>query len=183
MIVVGVDEVGRGCLVGSVVAAAVVLPEGFCLPELTDSKKLSTKKREELFTIITKECLWEIGEVKPKIIDEINILQATMLAMKIAVEKLNLNYDKVLVDGNRCPDLPKCQWIIKGDLTEPCISAASIVAKVWRDQQMIELGKKHPQYGFEKHKGYGTAQHLLALEKYGIIFEHRKSFAPIKKQL
>ncbi|MBT3277439.1 ribonuclease HII [Candidatus Thioglobus sp.] len=182
MIVVGVDEAGRGPLVGSVVAGAVVLPPSFDLPELTDSKKLSEKKRESLYALITQQCQWAVGQSSAQEIDEINILQATMLAMKRAVENLGLKYDQVLVDGNRCPDLHHCTAIIKGDLTEPVISAASIIAKVTRDRQMQALDRQHPQYGFAKHKGYGTKIHLAALKQHGAIkAEHRFSFAPIKR--
>jgi ribonuclease HII len=181
--IIGVDEVGRGCLFGDVVAAAVILPNGFKLPQLTDSKKLSPKKRQELFEIITKECLWSVAKINPQIVDEINILQATMLAMKTAVEKLSVDYSSVLVDGNKCPDLPNCKAIIKGDLTHPVISAASIVAKVSRDSDLIEIAKKYPEYGFENHKGYGTKKHLLAIEEYGVLEEHRKTFAPIKNAI
>jgi ribonuclease HII len=181
--IIGVDEVGRGCLFGDVVAAAVILPNGFKLPQLTDSKKLTAKKRQELFEIITRDCKWSIAKINHKIIDEINILNATMLAMKTAVEKLNIAYSSVLVDGNKCPDLPRCQAIIKGDLTESSISAASIVAKVSRDNDLIQIATKYPEYGFENHKGYGTKKHLLAIEKYGVLEEHRKTFAPIKNAL
>ena len=182
MIIIGVDEAGRGPLVGSVVAGAVILPNDFDLPELTDSKKLSEKKRDTLYALITQQCQWAVGESTPQEIDEINILQATMLAMKRAVENLNIKYDQVLVDGNRCPKLENCTAIIKGDLTEPVISAASIIAKVTRDRQMIELDYLYPGYGFAQHKGYGTKVHLEALAKCGAIAnQHRFSFAPIKK--
>ena len=182
MVIVGVDEAGRGPLVGSVVAGAVVLPENFDLPELTDSKKLSEKKREALYQVITEQCQWAVGEVDATTIDEINILQATMLAMRRAVEGLGLSYDQVLVDGNRCPELENCTAIVKGDLTEPVISAASIVAKVTRDRQMIELDRQYPGYGFAQHKGYGTKAHLEALQILGpIVGEHRFSFAPIRR--
>jgi len=182
LIIVGVDEAGRGPLVGSVVAGAVILPNDFDLPELTDSKKLSEKKRDTLYALITQQCQWAVGESSPQEIDEINILQATMLAMKRAVENLNIQYNQVLVDGNRCPELENCQSIIKGDLTEPVISAASIIAKVTRDRQMIALDQRHPEYGFAKHKGYGTKVHLDALKVYGAIEQqHRFSFAPIKR--
>jgi ribonuclease HII len=181
MIIVGVDEAGRGPLIGSVVAGAVILPAKFSLPELTDSKKLSEKKRETLYALITQQCQWAVGESSPQEIDEINILQATMLAMRRAVDNLDIKYDQVLVDGNRCPDLERCKAIIKGDLTEPVISAASIIAKVTRDRQMIALDRKYPQYGFAQHKGYGTKAHLAALKQYGAIKDqHRFSFAPIK---
>ncbi|MBE8189302.1 MAG: ribonuclease HII [Candidatus Thioglobus sp.] len=182
MIIVGVDEVGRGCLVGNVVAAAVILADDFCPPELTDSKKLSAKKREILYSQITQKCRWAVGQASAGEIDEINILQATMLAMRRAVAALEFEYDRVLVDGNQCPDLENCQAIIKGDLSEPAISAASIIAKVTRDKQMFELDKSYPQYGFSRHKGYGTKQHLAALEKYGLLQkQHRFSFAPVRR--
>lgn len=181
MIIVGVDEAGRGPLVGSVVAGAVILPKGFHLPGLTDSKKLSEKKREILYAQITEQCQWAVGESDANEIDEINILQGTMLAMKRAVENLQTQYNQVLVDGNRCPKLENCQAIIKGDLSEPVISAASIIAKVTRDRQMVELDKLYPMYGFSKHKGYGTKQHLEALKKFGTIEnQHRTSFVPIR---
>ena len=182
MIIIGVDEAGRGPLVGSVVAGAVVLPDYFELPELTDSKKLSEKKRETLYALITEQCQWAVGESSAKEVDEINILQATMQAMRRAIESLNLKYDQVLVDGNRCPDVDNCTAIVKGDLSEPAISAASIIAKVTRDRQMLELDKQYPQYGFAQHKGYGTKKHLAALKQHGVIQgQHRESFAPIKR--
>ncbi len=182
MIIVGVDEVGRGCLVGNVVAGAVILPDDFNLPELTDSKKLSEKKRDILYAQITQACQWAVGEASAAEIDEINILQATMLAMQRAVARLNVLYNRVLVDGNRCPKLAHCTAIIKGDLTEPVISAASIIAKVTRDRQMIELDAQFPQYGFAQHKGYGTKKHLQALAEFGIIHtQHRLSFAPVRR--
>lgn len=182
MIIIGVDEAGRGPLVGCVVAGAVILPDDFNLPELTDSKKLSEKKREILYTLITQQCWWAVGESSAEEIDEINILQATMLAMQRAVKSLNIKYDQVLVDGNRCPDLENCMAIIKGDLIEPVISAASIIAKVTRDRQMAQLDRLHPQYGFAQHKGYGTKMHLAALKNYGAIkHQHRFSFAPVKR--
>lgn len=181
MIVVGVDEAGRGPLAGSVVAGAVILPDVFNLPGLTDSKKISEKKRLQLYLRITEQCQWAVGESDAKEIDEVNILQATMLAMKRAVNNLGVKYDRVLVDGNRCPEIENCTAIVKGDLKVPAISAASIIAKVTRDIQMLELDKSYPEYGFAKHKGYGTIQHVTALTNFGVIEgQHRKSFAPIK---
>lgn len=181
VIIVGVDEAGRGCLVGSVIAGAVILPNDFYLSELTDSKKLSEKKRETLYAQITQQCDWAIGEARAGEIDDINVLQATMLAMKRAVENLKCQFDQVLVDGNCCPNLGNCQAIVKGDLIHPVISAASVIAKVSRDRQMAELDRRYPEYGFAKHKGYGTKQHLLALEKFGAIKnQHRYSFTPVK---
>ncbi len=185
MITVGVDEVGRGCLVGNVVAAAVIFPAHFDalanLPALTDSKKLSAKKRALLAALITTHCRWAVGEASPAEIDEINILQATMLAMRRAVMNLNQPYDRVLVDGNRCPEVKNCRAIVRGDLSEPEISAASIVAKVARDKQMVALDLIYPNYGFAQHKGYGTQRHREALAKFGaIIGQHRFSFAPVR---
>ena len=188
MLVIGVDEAGRGPLVGSVVAAAVAFPSGFRIDGLTDSKKLSEKKREALYNEITSECYWSFAQSNSNEIDQINILEATMLAMKKAVEQLMLLIEdnsqtiSVLVDGNRCPDLENCRAIIKGDLTEPVISAASIIAKVTRDRQMIALDQEYPEYGFSKHKGYGTKAHLEALANFGPIQgQHRFTFAPVKK--
>ena len=188
MLVIGVDEAGRGPLVGSVVAAAVAFPPGYRIDGLTDSKKLSEKKREALYNQITSACYWSFAQSNSNEIDQINILEATMLAMKKAVEQLMLliedNSQKisVLVDGNRCPDIENCQAIIKGDLTEPVISAASIIAKVTRDRQMIALDQEYPEYGFSRHKGYGTKEHLEALANFGPIQgQHRFTFAPVKK--
>ena len=188
MLVIGVDEAGRGPLVGSVVAAAVAFPPGFRIDGLTDSKKLSEKKREALYNQITRECYWSFAQSNSNEIDQINILEATMLAMKKAVEQLMLLLEdnsqtiSVLVDGNRCPDIENCRAIIKGDLTEPVISAASIIAKVTRDRQMIALDQEYPEYGFSKHKGYGTRAHLEALANFGPIQgQHRFTFAPVKK--
>ena len=188
MLVIGVDEAGRGPLVGSVVAAAVAFPPGFRIDGLTDSKKLSEKKREALYNQITSECYWSFAQSNSNEIDQINILEATMLAMKKAVEQLMLLIEdnsqtiSILVDGNRCPDLENCRAIIKGDLTEPVISAASIIAKVTRDRQMIALDQEYPEYGFSKHKGYGTKAHLEALANFGPIQgQHRFTFAPVKK--
>ena len=188
MLVIGVDEAGRGPLVGSVVAAAVAFPPGFRIDGLADSKKLSEKKREALYNQITSECYWSFAQSNSNEIDQINILEATMLAMKKAVEQLMLLIEddsqsiRVLVDGNRCPDLENCRAIIKGDLTEPVISAASIIAKVTRDRQMIALDQEYPEYGFSRHKGYGTKEHLEALANFGPIQgQHRFTFAPVKK--
>ena len=190
LITIGVDEAGRGSLVGSVIAAAVVLPADFFISGLTDSKKLSEKKRELLYQRITEKCNWSVGEASSIEIDQINILQASMLAMKRAIIDLQEEYYKyrvktifsVIVDGNRCPDVRNCIAIVKGDVSEQVISAASIIAKVTRDCQMRKLDTQYPQYGFDQHKGYGTRQHLLALSKYGPISGvHRYSFSPIKE--
>ena len=187
--IIGVDEAGRGPLVGNVVAAAVIFPTNFHIEGLTDSKKLTEKKREDLYLQITSQCSWSIGEASSIEIDQVNILQATMLAMTRAINNLqqqllSKNKDevfKVLVDGNRCPDVDNCRAIVKGDLTEPVISAASVIAKVTRDRQMKELDLRFPEYGFKKHKGYGTKEHLIALSNYGPINgHHRFTFGPIK---
>ena len=189
MIIIGVDEAGRGPLVGSVIAAAVAFPENFYLEGLTDSKKLTEKKRESFYSQIVQKCNLSVGEASSIEIDQINILQATMLAMTRAINNLQLELSisdkddqfKVLVDGNQCPDVGNCQAIVKGDLIEPVISAASVIAKVTRDRQMKELDLNYPDYGFAKHKGYGTREHLDALNKFGPIKGiHRASFAPIK---
>ena len=188
--IIGVDEAGRGPLAGSVVAAAVILPTDFHLSGLTDSKKLSEKKRDLFYQKIIEQCDWSVGEASSIEIDQINILQATMLAMKRAINDLQEDYSKqrgetmfnVIIDGNRCPDVSNCIAIVKGDLSEPTISAASIIAKVTRDRQMQELDNQYPQYGFAQHKGYGTRKHLLALSKYGPIQGiHRHTFGPIKE--
>ena len=187
---IGVDESGRGSLVGNVVAAAVILPTKFQLSGLTDSKKLSKNKLDIFYQQITELCDWSVSESSSIEIDQINILQATMLAMKRAIIDLQEEYSKyrgktifnVMVDGNRCPDVPNCIAIIKGDLSEPAISAASIIAKVTRDLQMTELDLQYPEYGFAQHKGYGTRRHINALLKYGAIKGvHRHSFGPIKE--
>ena len=187
--IIGVDEAGRGPLVGNVVAAAVIFPTNFHIEGLTDSKKLTEKKREDFYLKITNQCFWSVGEASSIEIDQINILQATMLAMKRAINNLqqqllSQNQDeifRVLVDGNRCPDVDNCIAIVKGDLIEPTISAASVIAKVTRDRQMKKLDLRFPQYGFKNHKGYGTKEHLIALSKYGPIDgQHRRTFAPIK---
>ena len=187
--IIGVDEAGRGPLVGNVVAAAVIFPANYYIEGLTDSKKLTEKKREDFYSKITQQCFWSVAEASSVEIDEVNILQATMLAMTRAINNLQLqlisqNQDetfKVLVDGNRCPDVDNCRAIVKGDLIEPVISAASVIAKVTRDRQMKELDVRFPEYGFKNHKGYGTKEHLAALSKYGpIVGQHRYTFAPIK---
>ncbi|MFT5281887.1 MAG: ribonuclease HII [Kangiellaceae bacterium] len=180
--IAGVDEVGRGPLVGDVVTAAVILDPLNPIDGLTDSKKLSEKKREMLFTIIQQKSLsWSIGRASPNEIDQINILQATMLAMTRAVAGLHIQPDFVRVDGNRCPIWAyKSEAIVKGDLSHAEISAASILAKVTRDREMVALDKLHPQYGFAGHKGYPTKQHVLALEQHGPIQQHRFSFKPVQ---
>ena len=185
----GVDEAGRGPLVGSVVAGAVVLDPENPIEGLKDSKKLTAARREFLYEqIIVKAKAWGVGEASPTEIDNINILQATMLAMRRAIEDLASRLgtwpDKALIDGNRCPDLPiAAVAIIKGDTKEPAISAASIVAKVTRDRQMQLLHERHPQYGFAQHMGYPTEAHFAALKEFGVCEEHRRSFSPVRKVL
>ena len=174
----GLDEAGRGCLAGPVVAAAVVLPPDAVIVRLTDSKKLSSKVRETLVPEIKSTCLaWSLGLAWPREIDRINILQATLTAMKRAVLHLGPLPEKLLVDGNRKIPLnisQKC--IVGGDMTEPCISAASILAKTFRDMLMAKLDKRYPGYGLGEHKGYGTRKHLQALKSLGPSPMHRRSF-------
>jgi ribonuclease HII len=187
--VCGVDEAGRGPLVGAVVAGAVVLDPQNPIEGLKDSKKLTPAKREFLYEqIMEKAKAWGVGEASPAEIDEINILQATMLAMRRAIEDLSIRLgawpNKALIDGNRCPELPiDAEAIVKGDAKEPAISAASIVAKVMRDRQMIALHHLHPEYGFAQHMGYPTEAHFAALKQYGVCDQHRKSFSPVRKVL
>lgn len=181
----GVDEVGRGPLVGDVVTAAVILDPNNPIEGLTDSKKLSEKKRLALFPEIQQKALaWSIGRCSPEEIDQLNILHATMLAMTRAVEGLQLQPEFVLIDGNRTPDLAMAsQAVVKGDLRVAEISAASIIAKVVRDKEMEALDIEYPQFGFAKHKGYPTKAHFEAIEKHGVIAQHRKSFKPVKRAL
>ncbi|WP_261833782.1 ribonuclease HII [Vibrio ishigakensis] len=181
----GVDEVGRGPLVGDVVTAAVILDPNNPIEGLNDSKKLTEKKRLALFPEIKEKALaWSVGRCSPAEIDELNILNATMLAMTRAVEGLSVQPDYVLIDGNRVPELPmQGQAVVKGDLRVAEISAASIIAKVVRDHEMEELDKLHPEFGFAKHKGYPTKAHFEAIEKHGVIEQHRKSFKPVKRAL
>ena len=182
----GVDEAGRGPLVGSVVAGAVVLNPNNPIAGLKDSKKLTPAKREYLYEqIMLKAKAWGIGEASPEEIDQINILQATMLAMRRAVEDLASRLgswpEKALIDGNRCPELPiPAEAIVKGDTKEPAISAGSILAKVTRDRQMAILHERFPQYGFAQHMGYPTAAHFAALKEFGVCEEHRRSFSPVR---
>ena len=182
----GVDEAGRGPLAGSVFAAAVVLPETYDLPGLTDSKKLSEKKRDDLAARIKAQALaWSIASADTDEIAELNILHAAMLAMRRAVAGLALVPDKILIDGNRVPpDLPApAEAVVKGDSKIIEISAASVLAKTARDAEMYALAKRFPQYGFERHKGYGTAEHLAALKRFGVLPEHRRDFAPVREIL
>ncbi len=182
-VVCGVDEAGRGPLAGPVYAAAVILQKGHMIEGVNDSKKLSEKKREMLYDRIISECAaWSVGTASEKEIDEINILQATFLAMKRAVDGLTLKPDFVLVDGNQIPplDIP-CKTLVKGDARCACIAAASIIAKVSRDRYMLTLAEKYPQYEFEKHKGYGTKLHYEKIAQHGLCPAHRRSF--LKKAL
>ena len=174
----GCDEAGRGCLAGPVFAAAVVLPDDFSCEELNDSKKLTDKKRQELFEIITAEAVsYGIALVGEAEIDEINILQATFRAMEQAVARMDVQPDIVLVDGNREPKMGyPVKTVVKGDSLSASIAAASILAKVTRDDLMLELAEKYPQYGFEIHKGYGTKAHYAALREYDASPIHRKTF-------
>jgi len=183
--VAGVDEVGRGPLAGPVVAAAVILDCNKPIEGLRDSKKLSEKKREHLAGLIQENALaYAYGRAEVNEIDDINILQASLLAMSRAVEALSTMPDHLLVDGNhlprvKCPATP----VIGGDDSEDCIAAASIIAKVKRDHEMIELHQQFPDYGFDRHKGYPTKYHIEALAQHGVTDHHRRSFGPVKKQL
>ena len=181
----GVDEVGRGPLAGPVVAAAVILDPAYPVDGLADSKKLSAKRREELDEQIRKQALaWHIAWASVAEIDQLNILHATMLAMQRAVAGLALQPAMALIDGNRCPELSiPAQAIIKGDDKVPAISAASILAKVYRDHELKKLHLVYPQYGFAQHSGYPTAYHRAALKKYGATPHHRRSFAPVRAVL
>ena len=184
-LIAGVDEVGRGPLVGDVVTAAVILDKNNPIEGLADSKKLSEKKLAIMFDEIQQKALCiSVGRASPEEIDDINILHATMLAMQRAVQGLTIQPEFVFIDGNRCPTLNMpSEAIVKGDARVAEISAASIIAKVTRDREMQELDKRYPEYGFAKHKGYPTKAHFEALEKHGAIAEYRKSFKPVKKVL
>ena len=177
----GVDEAGRGPLAGPVVAAAVILDPENPIEGLADSKKLTAKKREALEPLIKERALaWCVAEASVEEIDEINILQATMLAMQRAVAGLKVQPEFVQIDGNRIPKLPMmAEAIVKGDAKVAAISAASILAKTHRDAYMMEQAQRYPGYGFEKHMGYGTAEHIKAIETLGVLPIHRKTFKPI----
>lgn len=177
-LVCGVDEAGRGPLAGPVCAAAVVLPKGLILEGVNDSKKLTEKKREALFDVITQQSLdWSVAFATVEEIEEINILNAAMLAMKRAVEGLKNPVDFAIIDGNRKPPLEiDCEAVVKGDAKSMSVAAASILAKVSRDRILRQYAVDYPQYGFEKHKGYGTKVHVEALKKYGPCEVHRPSF-------
>ena len=181
-LIVGLDEVGRGPLAGPVIAAAVILSPDKPIDGLMDSKKLTEKKREALYQLICEQALdYAIGRAEPSEIDEMNILQASLLAMQRAFNALTIKPELALIDGHICPNLScESQAIIKGDETEPVISAASIIAKVSRDREMKLLDQQYPHYGFARHKGYPTKAHIIALEQLGICQLHRRSFAPVK---
>ena len=181
----GVDEVGRGPLAGPVVAAAVILDPQRPVQGLRDSKKLSEKRRDALFDEICDCALaWSLGRAEVEEIDRINILQASLLAMRRAVDGLPIEPERVLVDGNRCPELQHpCEAIVKGDDRVPAISAASIIAKVSRDREMIALDAQYPGYGLSSHKGYPSKTHLEALRTLGVTPLHRRSYAPVRRLL
>ncbi len=185
LLISGVDEAGRGPLAGPVLAAAVILNPEYPIKGLKDSKQLTASEREDLFLKIRKYALsWSVARATVKEIDQINILQASLLAMQRAVSRLSIAPQLILVDGNRCPTFPyEAKAIIQGDAIEPAISAASIVAKVLRDRLMRMLDRKYPEYGFAQHKGYGTRQHINALNKHGPCKIHRQTFEPVTKLL
>ncbi len=176
-IVCGIDEAGRGPLIGNVVACAVIFPNGVYVDGINDSKKLTEKRREELYKILTEKVIYGIGMASPSEIDEINILNATMLAMQRAIDNLSVKPDFALIDGNCSRGIKvKNMTVVKGDSKVPSIAAASIIAKVTRDHQCIELDKMYPEYGIAQHKGYSTKYHMDMLRKYGPCKEHRKTF-------
>lgn len=185
ILVAGVDEVGRGPLAGPVVTAAVILDPTTPISGLADSKAMTEKKRERLFEEIKEKALaWAIGRCEVEEIDELNILQATMVAMQRAVAGLSPQPEHALIDGNRCPNLPcSCDFVIKGDSKVSEISAASILAKVTRDREMVELDRQYPGYGLAGHKGYPTKSHIEALATLGVTPIHRRSFGPVARLL
>jgi ribonuclease HII len=191
-LIIGVDEAGRGPLAGPVVAAAVVL--GRAIPAgLDDSKRLSAKRRAALEAAIRESCCWAVAVADPEEIDRLNILKATLLAMTRAVARLTAALGaaprEVLIDGNLTPAGRCAEWrwparaIVGGDASEPCISAASIIAKQWRDRLMLEAARRYPQYGWERNKGYGTPEHIAALRRHGPSPLHRRSFAPVAQAM
>ena len=183
-IIAGVDEVGRGCLAGPVVSAAVILKKGVQIKNLKDSKKLTFEQRIKVSKDIKKNSFFSIGVASVKEIEKLNILQASLLSMKRAILSLSRKPDLILVDGIFAPQVfNKCKTVIKGDEKIKCISAASILAKVYRDKIMIKMSKKYKNYFWNKNFGYGTKQHLLGLKKYGLTTMHRKNFKPIHKML
>lgn len=182
----GVDEAGRGPLIGPVVAACVVLPKNFILPGLTDSKKLTEKKREQFYSYIVEHCLaYGVGIVSADEIDKINIYQATKKAMLLAIKKVQkqIKLEHVLIDAMKLDLEIPFTSIIKGDAKSISIAAASVIAKVTRDRIMLDLDKKYPWYGFKNHKGYPTKGHIEAIKKYGLIEGYRKSYGPVKERL
>ena len=181
----GVDEAGRGPLAGPVTAAAVILPQNFELKGLRDSKKMTERARERCYGVIIEQAIaWSVATASVKEIDRINILRATQQAMVRAVERLSVSPDVVWVDGRDLIDVvPPCHAIIGGDDRHAVIAAASVLAKVTRDRYMLQLAKDYPEYGFERHKGYGTAAHLAALAAHGVTVHHRQSFSPVKRLL
>ncbi|MEO6145876.1 MAG: ribonuclease HII [Sulfuriferula sp.] len=183
LLVCGVDEAGRGPLAGAVFAAAVILDPARPIEGLNDSKKLSARRREALEVLIQEHALaWAVAQASAAEIDQINILQATLLAMKRAVEALPILPSEVLVDGLHCPKiLMPARAIVKGDASEPAISAASILAKTARDRDLMRLHQVYPEYGFDRHKGYPTPEHLAALAQHGVTIEHRRSYAPVRR--
>ena len=185
ILVAGVDEVGRGPLAGPVVAAAVILDPERPIAGLADSKQLSEKRREALSELILEQALaWQIARAEVEEIDRINILQASLLAMGRAVEALDPLAELALIDGNRCPPLPcPSRAVVKGDSRVAAISAASIIAKVARDREMVELDREYPGYGLARHKGYPSRQHLQALQTLGVTPIHRRSYAPVRRVL
>ncbi|MEQ6342638.1 MAG: ribonuclease HII [Gammaproteobacteria bacterium] len=185
LLLAGVDEVGRGPLAGPVVAAAVILDPARPIAGLADSKALTEKRRQALDVEIREKALaWALGRAEVEEIDALNILQASLLAMQRAVAALSVTPHRALVDGNRCPVLAcPAEAVIKGDQTVPVISAASIIAKVARDAEMVALGAVYPGYGFAVHKGYPTKAHLEALDRLGVLPVHRRSFAPVRNLL
>lgn len=184
-LIAGIDEAGRGPLAGPVIAAAVIFHPDKPILGVADSKKLTAKKREELFEKIIAECLcYGVGRADAEEIDRLNILQANFLAMRRAVEQLSVKPNKILIDGNQCPPLDyEMEAIVQGDAKVAVISAASIIAKVVRDREMELYEKQFPGYGFAEHKGYGTAEHMAAIQRLGITSIHRKSFAPVRQRL
>lgn len=183
-LIAGVDEVGRGPLIGPVVAAAVILPKGFYHPGIKDSKKLSEKKREELYKVITENALSiGVGTVSEEVIDEINIYEATKTAMKEAINSLTIPPGHVLIDAMKLDLKMPSTSIIKGDALSESIAAASIIAKVTRDHLLMKMDEEYPMYDLKNNKGYGTKKHLEALEKYGACKYHRKSYSPVTKVL
>ena len=183
--IAGVDEVGRGPLIGPVVAACCVLPKGFKLDGLTDSKKISEKKRDKFYEYLIENTIYGVGIISPEVIDEVNIYEATKLAMISAIEevKKQIRIDHVLIDAMPLDIDIDTTSIIKGDAKSISIAAASVIAKVTRDRMMYELDEKYPMYGFGKHKGYPTKAHIEAINKYGLIDGYRKTYGPVKDVL